>query len=444
MKIKSLQIENVKGIPEWSGDFGPNLTIVEGENGVGKSSLLDALKNALFGSAALASIARTTPEGEAFEPKVVVVMEGDGKKILTKTAEKTPVIKSQVGNTAAMETVKKPGEYLRTITEASADPGKFLTAPAKEQRAMLLASLPLEWNQARVDEILGEFKPIVEAENIPTEHLYPLQRVEAFHGAIFRARTGVNVDEKAKRSAADQTRRDAPAEVPEDLVDRLKEHRGLVAGLRENREGAKTTMEQGFRRLSSEAEAKRDAAIAAAKAAYDQDMAKARESVATFKEQIAALDLDIQSAESEIAAMERQNSDRIKIQTMHEQADKFDRDADSLKGKADRMTAVLSALDSFRAEMVKEIPISGLTIDDTGIKVGGVPFEQVNTATRVGVAFSIAALRLKGLPLRVIFCDNLEALDQLHRTTLFQLALAHDIQLVGAMRTEGPLKVVRS
>ena len=156
MKIKSIDVENVQGHAKWSGDLGPSITIFKGANGVGKSSLLHALENTVHGSASLVSIARVE-EGTISEPKVTVKFDDEaGQKILTKTGEKTPVIKSQVGKTAAFETLKKPGEYLRTITEASADPGKFLLASAKDQLEMLLSALPVVWNQERADEILGE------------------------------------------------------------------------------------------------------------------------------------------------------------------------------------------------------------------------------------------------------------------------------------------------
>jgi hypothetical protein len=439
-RLKSLTVKNVQGAEHWSGDLGRIRTIFKGENGVGKSTLLNATRNVLYGAASLASIGRYD-----LEPEVVIVLEGiEGKKIITKTGDKTPVIKSQVGTSAAFELVKKPGEYLRSIYEASADPAKFLTSAAKDQLEMLLSALPVEWNQARADEILGEFKSLVEVEHLPMEHLYPLQKVAALHGAIFRARQGVNRDEKAKRSAADQTLRDAPAEIPQGVEDRISEKRAQIATLQGALSAGQEAWRSKYRAAEASAIARRDAAIAAAKAAYDAEMAEANRLAAEDKAALSEASGTLDRANLELSTLLRDQTDASKVVAMHETAAKFIRDADSLAGTADRMTATLAALDSFRAELVKDIPIVGLTIDDGIIKIGGVKFEQVNSSTRVGVAFSIATLRLKGLPLQAIFVDGLECLDDAHRSVLYRLAQANKVQLFGAMRTEGPLSVERA
>lgn len=180
LKATSLAVKGVKGIEDMKVELGPNYTLFTGKNGIGKSSMLDAAKNVILGSAALANIARVV-DGEPCEPEVVVVLKsaaGEEERI-TKTGEKTPIIKSRIGNSAAFETRKKPGDYLRTISDQGADPAKFLTAAPKEQVEMLLAALQLEWKQERVDEILGDFKGIVVADNLPLEHLHPLQRIQA-------------------------------------------------------------------------------------------------------------------------------------------------------------------------------------------------------------------------------------------------------------------------
>lgn len=442
-KARSVTLENVQGHAAWSGDLGPNKTIFRGENAVGKSSIINAIRNALHGAAALSSLARVV-DGKPTEPKVTVVLEGaPGRKIVTKGADKTPTIKAQVGNSAAYETVKKPGEYLRMITEASADPGRFLTASEKDQNEMLLAALPVEWDQARADEIVGRFADIVKGENLPLDHLYPLQKVDAIHGAIFRARTGVNRDEKAKRAAADQTLRDAPAEIPEGIDDRIAEKRAEISTAQAALSARQEAIRGSFRAAEDAATARYEAAKAAALAEYNAAIAAAKTAAESENTAIATARGALDGLNAELSALLRDQRDATKVKTMHETAAKFEADADSLAGVADSMTAVLAKLEAFRAELVQDIPIHGLTLEG-GIKVGGVPFSQVNTATRVSVAFSIATLRLRGLPLQIIFVDNLEALDDAHRDHLYALAEREGVQIIGAERTEGPLTVERS
>lgn len=433
----SISVANVGGIPDYKLELGPHWTVFKGSNGVGKSSMLAAGRNVIMGGAALAQIARVGEDGTPFDPEVTLVLKsvtGGDEKRITKTADKTPSIKSRIGTSAAFETVKKPGEYLKTIADHGSDPAKFLLASEKDQLEMLLAALPLEWNQARVDEIIGGFKAVIDAENLPMEHLYPLQRVGAIRDSIFRARTGVNRDEKAKRSAADQTLRDAPGEIPEGLEARIAEKRDELSALQASLSAGQEAWRGKHRAAETAAAAKRDAAIAAAKAAYDAEMSAANLAAADDKAALSDLQRALDNANAELSALLRDQTDATKAATMHATADKFLRDADSLKGTADRMTAVIEALDAYKAEMASDIPIAGLTIEG-GIKIAGVPFSQVNTATKVGVAFSVATMRCRDLPLRTIFIDGLECLDEQHRTILFDLAKAQGVYVIAAMVT---------
>lgn len=440
----SLTVKGFKGIKEMILELGRNFTIFTGPNGAGKSSLLDAAKNITLGGAALAGMARIE-DGEPMETAVTIVLKsGDGgEQRVTKTDEKTPEIKSRIGNSAAFETIKRPAEHLRKISDQGADPAKFLTAPPKEQLEMLLAGIPLVWDQARVDEILGGFKSVVDAEALPMEHLYPLQRVAAIRDSIFRARTGVNRDEKAKRSAADQTLRDAPAEIPEGLDERIDECRNQIGKLQGELSTAQEAWRGKFRALEVAATSKRDAAIAAAKAAFDTDMGEANRAAAEDKAALSEQQRTLDHANSVLSTLLRDQTDASKAAAMHETAAKFTRDADSLKGTADRMSATIDALDVYKAEMASDLPIHGLSIDGGEIKIDGIPFGQINTARRVAVAFSVATLRSKGLPLRSVFIDNMECLDAQHQEFLFKMAKDEGVYVFGAKVTTDPVLTVQ-
>jgi len=435
LRPASIDIKNVQGIDGAKIEFGPTYTIFKGKNGLGKSSLLHAIGNVVMGSAALSGIARVI-EGEYFEPEVTLVLKGiDGaaEERITKTAEKTPTIKSRIGASAAFETRKKPGEYLRVISDQGADPAKFLNASAKEQVEMLLESLSLTWDDARVRGILGEFAAVVDAEALPMEHLHPLQRIQAVRDSIFRARTGVNRDEKAKRSAADQTLRDAPAEIPEGLEDRIAAKRQEIETLSVDVTTENLRITSNFRARVDSAEAAREAAIQKAKAEYDKAVAAAKEDAAEARAAVVVTTRKLDKANDDLSRLLRDQTDATKARTMHETAARFVADADSLKGKAERMTATIAALEAEKANMASDIPIEGLSISDGEIKIATVPLSQINTARRVAVAFSVATLRSKGLALRACFIDNMESLDDDHRAHLMRIAQTEGVYIFGAM-----------
>lgn len=65
MRINEIRIQNFKGFKEFTETFDPNFTVFVGENGSGKTSILEAV------GTALSSLARNFGHDSKFEPNSV-------------------------------------------------------------------------------------------------------------------------------------------------------------------------------------------------------------------------------------------------------------------------------------------------------------------------------------------------------------------------------------
>lgn len=479
LRVTGLHVKDVLGVSEFKMSPG-RVTVLRGKNESGKSSLLGSVMAAL-GRGSLAKIARIDPAGAETSPEVCLILEGGGEHYrVERTGDKVKVRK-RVGETAALEDVPRPQEFLAGLFDPTlSNPVRFLSAPDKERAILLLEALPLRMDRAALYQEMGvtadEVGPVPEG-------LHPLEETGLIRDAVFRKRTGVNVQEKAAKNAAEQLKRNIPADLAEDPKAAIDELEGAVSALTDQ-----------IARSESDASAAYVAEVAAAQSASNLEDEKIRgtfkserdkrraqfaaweaarravveKEIAAEKDRVEAeivelktkdearleqLDVDLAAATrtaeqardaklSALAALRaaqtekreklaalRAQADRLsKDKALTEQAAEFDRHRERLAGEAGRLTAALEALDAYRRRMAESLPIPGLTIEDKVIRVNGIPFDQLNTAQRVDLAVQVAVLRAKGQKLPVIFVDGAENLDSEHFEMLVGRLAAAGVQ----------------
>jgi len=83
-----------------------------------------------------------------------------------------------------------------------------------------------------------------------------------------------------------------------------------------------------------------------------------------------------------------------------------------------------------------------LEVDDKIIKVGGVPFDQLNTQQRIDIAVKIACIRAKDHRLPAVYIDGAEALDSTNFAALKKSLLAAGVQpFIAKVTNEAELTV---
>lgn len=466
LRVVSVTVKDVLGATELTIVPG-QITAIEGSNGTGKSTALQAIQAGL-GGGNLVRLARIGAEGEEINPEVHLLIEGSGNEayMVDRTGDKVRV-RGRVGDTAAFEDVPKPQAWLNSLYDgACSNPVRFLTAADKDRAVLLLEALPLKLDPLDLLRKMG-----LQASELPPmpTGIHPLEALAIIRDSVFRTRTGVNRDQKGKASAAEQTRRNAPAALPEDPTQEiatLQAERARLAGElaadkeridsrhREAIQAAQTKhdlVEQETKAAFTQAvrgkRAAHEARAASLRAAVEKQIEEMRASVELEVEALRATSetsLDVCDKVNEAAARDADEAQRLayvaleerraqasvlseqlvdlqaraemasKGKALLEQADQFDQEALDLETEGNRLTGALDALDTYRRRMAEDLPITGLSIEDKVIRVNGVPFEQLNTAQRVKIAVQVASLRAKGHRLKVVFVDGAEALDQEH------------------------------
>ena len=134
MRVEHIKISNILGIESLEFD-AKTFNVVSGPNGVGKTSVLKAIKSITHGGYDATLVRKGEKNGE-----VVLVMD-DGTEIRKRISNKTQ-------NTTIRKNgieVSRPAEMIQSFIDTlSANPIEFLRTPKKGRVDSLLDSLPMK------------------------------------------------------------------------------------------------------------------------------------------------------------------------------------------------------------------------------------------------------------------------------------------------------------
>lgn len=407
MKIQHLRISNILGITQLEITPGGTITEIAGENGQGKTSVLEAVKAATQTGHDATLLRHGAEKGE-----IVLVLD-DGVELhkrVTAESSKLDLIKDGKKVTRAADTIKGLTDLL------SVNPVDFLTAPKKKRVEVLLEAMPIAVDAKHLEQIAG--MPVDAQAGIDG-----LALIEFVHKAVYDDRTGTNRAVKEKDATINQLRLgmpEAPGGVEGD-EDELRAQLDAAKSSHDNEQARITTKLEGLRgqtaqkvaTLREEAEAK----IAAIRAEVEQAIAAERtgladfegkaarqreKTTATFQEQALPLQVGITAITSNRDAAAKR---KVTLETL----ERMEKELEDLRGDVDRQTAALDAIQAYKSELLNALPIPGLEVRDGEVFRHGVPFDRLNTAQQVEIAIEIAALRAGDLA--VCCVDRFECLS---------------------------------
>jgi hypothetical protein len=364
VKITTAHVSDFKRVRDirLSPDADRYLVLIGGNNGQGKSSLLDALTLALGGKRAQPA----DPVRHGADRAVIEVAFDDGHTI-TRTI--TPDGNSKLMVRGPDGPVAKPQAMLdRIVGERFLDPLSFLAAPAKEQRRILL-----------------------EVSGVDVSHL------DDRRGKAFAKRT--DVGRELAKARVDLERSPPPASLPPpprpleavaaDLAQLQTSRAAAVAAGREvvrltNARLAVVDRIERMRRDLMDAEDEVTALLDSLSAAedaccdttFDPADAAARET-ALAAERDAIIAFARLEAQAGGAA-----SRRLEAQA----------EVDRLSEHHDKLEATIADMDAKKAAALAQadLPVADLAFTEDGIELGGVPFEQASQAERLRCALGIS------------------------------------------------------
>lgn len=424
MKIQHVRISNILGIDHL--EFSPEgFTQITGPNGQGKTSVLEAIKAATGQGHDATLLRKGADKGE-----VVLVLD-DGTEIqqrVTATRTTRDVVRDG-------KKLTKPGDAIKALTDAlSVNPVEFLTARPKDRVQVLLESMPITLDTDKLSSVAG----IPVTAQAGTHALAVIDHVRQ---QVYDDRTGTNRAIKEKDATINQLRLampDAPggvegdedslrAQVEQARVTRDTEQQRIdtkLTGIRAESAARVQTMKDDARAKIEAIQAELAAALETERTTLADTEAKAgrvrSKAGQTYYDTANPL-------EAAIAAIVANRDAAAKRRATKETIDQMGTELAELQADAARQTKALDDIDAYKADLLKSLPIPDLEVIDGEVYRKGIPFDRLNTAQRVGIAFDIAKLRAGEL--RAVCLDGMELLDAASLEELRKQAEDGDVQV---------------
>ena len=472
MKVTNVSIANFRGVQHLTLAPGV-ITVIKGPNGIGKTSILDAVR----------SVARGGDEGDirdgAGERRVELTLEDGTSIVRSQKVGKKPELTVSlpiVGN------ISKGQAFVDSLfDDVGVDPWDVILCKASERadflKDVLAVDLPSADAVAAVPDIAGIAMPkLREVLALKlNDKMSGTEKLETLHGVLYDMRTEQNAVAKSKKASVAENRKNLKADtgMPEAPLSELRGELEQLDG-QVNREVAmaNAALAEAKGRAQNARSAAQTAAYEARKAedtAINTDIdakIKALEAERTTRLSVVndhwraagqkASDecstLETAAAEAHVAATEKIHASVAeRRQTLVEQIARMEEvergaiesaafrsiiDADEKAGlaaeqRAKALSAALEKLDEKKHAILDAIPVKGLEIKKKLVYIDGHPFEKANTARQIEVAVEVAALRAGKSGL--IVTDHGEALDSESFALLEEIARAKGLQVVVAV-----------
>lgn len=411
MKIQSVAITNLKGIASLRFEVGA-LTVIAGENGVGKTSILDALRTVFEGGHDPALVRNGADKGS------IVIDLSTGHQIT-----KTITAKSYTLKVASPDgsIVPAPAKFVERLAAGFAyDPLAFLDAPPKKRLEYLLSAMPLYWTAEEI-EAAGGGRPAGQLD---------IEGLDAYRAGVYERRRVVNAQIKEFDGTVAALSGSLPEAVDGMAQARVVELREKWAAIQdEGRERAAVIAQweaDEMRQIREEMEARmNDVRTLAAK-----QKAEIASEIAALAETVSH-DLGEAEAIAKLAVQAEQT--RANIET-------FRARSKALVSEQLALAAQLEAIDSIKKRKLDSAAIPGVETRDGEIRYNGVPLDHVNTQQQYFLAFQLAAL--KAGELGFMICDHGEAIVGENWAEFCDAAKASGYQVIVARAEHGgPLKI---
>ena len=372
IKINKLEIENVKRVKAVKMEPTANgLTIIGGNNGQGKTSVLDSIAWALGGNKFKPSQAQR--EGSAIPPNLHIVMS-NGLIVERKGKNSDLKVIDPDGNKAGQNLLDS------FIDELALNLPKFMQQSSREKASTLLQIIGV-----------GEQLVLLEKEEQDTYNR--------------RHAIGQIADQKEKFAKEQEYY----PEAPKDLVsasDLIKEQQEILARNGENQRKRENlaSIQMMHEKASSDVERlKKELSEAETKLANTiQDLVTANKSVENLVDESTA---ELEKSITEIDAINRKvraNLDK----------DKAEEDARCYRAEYEELTKELTDVRKRKAALLEsaDLPLSGLSVEDGELIYNGFKWDNMSGSDQLKVATAI--VRKLNSNCGFVLLDKLEQMDQ--------------------------------
>ncbi len=382
MRATSLSIRNVRGIEALTIDDLGAITVLEGANGVGKSSALDALR---------------------------LLQEPNEQRIKLGAKQATIILRLDNGWTITRKIGAGAG---LTITDAD---GVELAKPAARLQQLLdaLSFSPVRFTQCTGKERLDALLSLVNDDETATEVEGLVKGVEEFN--VMRKQHGEGladfIDRIRKQLYSDRRSINRTRKEADGAVKRLSE----AVDEKEFGDGCCEDRMSEPRQVLKILRQQQDAKIEKIRKTYAGK---------------------IERATAAVAKAESSWENHSRLHGTYDQLVREKERRDLLGERSDRYTEALGAVDAKKAELVNNLGVDGLAWNDEAadLQLQDVPFGELSTSQQMQTAMHLCTHRSGDL--RLVCVDGLEALDTEAQKALEAFAEREKVQIIGARVTD--------
>lgn len=467
MKISKIKIRNLFGITEQ--ELGGQSVELTGENGVGKSSVIDAIRYALTNSSDRKFIIRNGEnEGE------ILVETDSGLSIDRKARTSSSDYKSIKQNGTA---VGSPEAFLKTLfVPLQLNPMEFIQMSEKEQNTVILNMVQFKWDMSTIKEWFGEIPQDVNYDQNILSVLYDIQKEDGYY---FQHRQDVNRDIRAKKAVINDINASLPlgydgsiwenANIGElyTQIERIRKENHDIEFAKQQIDGH----DQKIRKFQADREialAALDREITEEGNQIDTEIASLEERLRSLKEKKATLsskradkeaviESDYKAAVAKFEAEIGEYTDLAKKET--QPIDHLVNEADNTEkmkshvGEWKRMLSIQEEVENLESESklltekiekartlpgeileTAEIPVKGLTVENGIPLINKLPISNLSDGEKLSLCVDVAVQNPGGL--QIILLDGVEALSEKNRELLYNTCRSKGIQFIACRTTD--------
>ncbi len=429
MNIQKIKISNILGLEEF--EFEPGIfTKIEGRNGSGKTSILEAIKAVLQGGHDAKLLRNGAEKGE-----IVLVLD-DGVKLSKVVTEKKSelFVTNSKGNK-----FEKPKSYIDALIDMlSVNPVQFLVANKKDRVNYLLEAIPMQLTKKQLNEYLQDASHKVK-DDLSGHALDVITRI---HKQFYDERTGVNRALKEKTATYKQMQASIPdvtmssVEMRE-AIDKLNVEIAILQN--EKMKAVAENMNKKSNMLAAEEE-KAKLQIAQIQSNLTQVKQQIIEEFETIAE---TLDIDFDKTYlpkvAEVSKLNERYSHINSIEKQKEIAAQFKYDCKQLDDESKGLSDAIDNLAKLKNDLLSNLSLTGLELIDGDIYYNDVIYDKLNTAQQIEFAVEIAKLRAGEVG--IICVDGIERLDNETYTEFKKKAIESGLQLIVTKVTNGDLNL---
>lgn len=467
MRITKIKIRNLFGIKEYEQD-GKSVELA-GSNGVGKTSVIDAIRYALTNKSDRDYIVRKgETEGE------ILIETDTGLRINRKSRTNQADYKSVKQNGAE---IGSPETFLRDIfTTLQLNPIEFMEMDKKKQNATILDMIEYDWDVNKIKEWFGEIPSWVSYDqNI----LQILDDIQSEKGEYFTHRQDVNRDIRNKKAFIDEIAQGIPAGYDvekwktastSDLYHQIEQIRNDNQMIEKAQmlKDARDSKIRSFEADKQIAKSALDTEFSNRSHQIDQDILKLNNEIKalqTEKEGLAAqkqdkLELINQKYETNVAKYDAEVAEYAPyIDKEKKDVSDLVKDAEymeKMKGhinEYNRMTDLQNEVEELSAESMDltnkiekartlpgeilqncNIPIEGLTVENGIPLINGLPVSNLSEGEKLDLCIDVSIQKPNGL--QIILIDGTEKLSTGLREKLYRKCKEKGLQFIATRTTD--------